>query len=345
MNSSDQRPPYICYVAGKSGGHIIPALTHARFQKQANSALKVLFFSTNSPLDRSLLEHTTLIDTYKPLALGNIPRKNIFAWPRFCMQLMTVLWQSCNLLRTHRPTKVVSMGGYISVPVCFVARLLRIPVEVYELNVVPGAAVKLLSRWADRVHLCFGATRIYLPIHAHCVQGAYPLRYTESERLERTDACQTLGISPEKKIILVAGGSQGSRFINEIMQKYVRTKERSDRCVIIHQTGAADVHTVKQGYRECGIDAIVFAYRDDIHLCYAAADVVVARAGAGTLFELLFFKKSSLIIPLETATTDHQKDNALSMLQEHPQLFKVFLQAEVEKQPEEFFQQLSLFCQ
>lgn len=341
----DIREPFICYVAGKSGGHIIPALTHAQTERCKNKALRVLFFSTNSALDRSLLKNHKEIAVYQPLALGNIPRKNILLWPHFIVQLITVVWQSFSLLRRYRPAKVVSMGGYISVPVCFVARLLGIPVEVYELNVVPGAAVKLLSRWAQVTHLCFSQTKQYLPKTANWKLTTYPLRYTDDDRFGMWHARTMLGIPEDGQVILVLGGSQGSHFINEIMQKYVmQTKHYADY-YIIHQTGVADVDAVRTFYKQQHIPALVFSYRPDIHLCYAAADVVVARAGAGTLFELLFFNKFSLIIPLETSTTDHQKDNALSMQNEHPELFKVFLQADVAKKPANFFEVLGSFCQ
>jgi UDP-N-acetylglucosamine--N-acetylmuramyl-(pentapeptide) pyrophosphoryl-undecaprenol N-acetylglucosamine transferase len=334
---------YICYVAGKSGGHIIPALTHAQNEMRENPKVKVLFFSTNSPLDRSLLEHNKLIDVYQPLELGNVPRKNMLAWPRFMLHLVTVFFQTFRLLARHRPVKVVSMGGYISVPVCYVARLLRIPFEVYELNVVPGEAVKLLSKSAAVTHLCFASTRKYLPQAAHCQVSAYPLRYTEQDTVSRHVACEALGLDANKKIICVLGGSQGSRFVNELLQKYVLHSADAHESVIIHQTGVADVQGVKDFYQKQGVTALVFAYRNDIHQCYAAADVLVARAGAGTLFEILFFQKPAIIIPLETATTDHQKDNALTMQAEHPQFFTVLLHGDIDKNPTPFFERLGAF--
>lgn len=330
-------PQAICYVAGKSGGHIIPALTHAQHEVKKNNNLKVLFFSTNSALDRSLLDKNPLVDVYKPLALDNVPRKNILAWPRFVVQMLNVLWQVLKMLWRYKPAKIVSMGGYISIPVCCVALVLRIPFEVYELNVVPGQAVKLLSRYAQVTHICFAETKKYLPARANCQLTGYPLRYTQQDKVSREVACAALGIDPSKKIILVLGGSQGSRFINELMQTYGMQCTDKNEYVIIHQTGAADVASVTESYQQQGIASLVFAYRNDIHLCYAAADVIVARAGAGTLFEILFFQKPALIIPLETKTTDHQKDNALTMQAEHHQWFSVLLQDDIDKNPGLFF--------
>ena len=225
------------------------------------------------------------------MSLGNIPRKNLLRWPGFLIQLIVVFYQSFVLLHRHRPEKVVSMGGYISVPVCLTARLLKIPVELYELNVVPGAAVKFLSSRADVVRICFEHTRDYLP-RAQCVKGEYPLRYTDVNRLERDQACMLLGISSEKKIILVLGGSQGSRFINELMQHYAAFNRNYHTYSIIHQTGAADVESVRSAYQHKGVDALVFSYRTDIHLCYSAADVVVARAGAALYLNYFFLKNA-----------------------------------------------------
>ena len=336
----------ICYVAGKSGGHIIPALTHAQQVKSQQPDLKVLFFSTDSPLDRSLLEHNKLIDIYQPLTLANVPRKNLLAWPTFLLQLIKVVWISFRLLHRHKPSKVVSMGGYISVPVCLVAKMLGIPIELYELNVVPGAAVNLLSRWATVTHCCFAQTKAYLSPSARCGFTPYPLRYTERDRCGRDEACAGLGIDTKKTVICILGGSQGSRFINDLVKQWVshNLKARSD-VAIIHQTGAQDIEQMQQFYQQQDLQALVFAYRHDIHLCYAAADVILARAGAGTLFEILFFKRPAIIIPLESKTTDHQRDNAFAMQADHPDLFKVLVQADVEKAPEICFAMLGRFCQ
>ena len=335
----------ICYVAGKSGGHIIPALTHAQKSKEDSPDVKVLFFSTDSPLDRSLLEKHPLVDQYQPLTLANVPRKNILAWPRFVAQFFVVMGQVFTLLRRHRPSKVVSTGGYIGLPVCMIAKILRIPVELYVLDVVPGEAAKLLSRWADVTHLAFAQTAKYLPKSAHCVETPYPLRYKEVDRIAREQACERLGIDQHKKIVCVLGGSQGSHFINDLLQRWVSENSYAKDCIIVHQTGLQGVEQVQQFYQRYGITAFVFAYRNDINLCYAAADVIVARAGAGTLFEILFFKKQAIIVPLETVTTAHQKDNALMMQTNHPQFFSVLLQKDVSDKNIIFFKKMADICQ
>lgn len=336
--------PTICYVAGKSGGHIVPALTLAQQFKHDFPSGTVLFFSTDSPLDQSLLANNALVDIHQPLTLGNVPRRTMLAWPKFLVHCLRAFWISWRLLRRYQPSKVVSTGGYISVPVCMVARLLRIPVELYGLDLVPGEALKVVSRWAATTHICFTETKTYLPRSAACSLGAYPLRYRPSDRLTRDQACSALGVDANKTIICVLGGSQGSRFMNTCVQEWIATLADASQYVIMHQTGANDKEQVAQWYQERGVAAQVFAYRDDIHLCYAAADGVIARAGAGTLFEILFFNTPAFIIPLEVSTTTHQRDNALSMQARYPDLFTVALQGEVEKDPSIAFQRLGSFC-
>lgn len=334
---------YICYVAGKSGGHIIPAMTHAHKFLQKNPEYKLLFFSADAELDRSIVKHYPFVYKSLPLRLENVPRKNIIAWPRFLFRLTRVVWQCLKNFLRYRPVRVVSMGGYLSVPVCAVAYLLKIPVQIHELNVVPGAAVKLVSKWAESTHLCFEKTKYYLSKRAACKLGSYPLRYTSTDHISRNEACNKLGIDPQKKILCVLGGSQGSHFINQALQVWARSCGDPSRYYIIHQTGACEVEQVQRAYKHAGIDALVFGYRNDLNVCYSAADSIVARAGAGTLFEVLFFKKPAIIIPLEAATTGHQVDNAEAMRASYPEFFRVLRQGDLQKKPSLLSESLGLF--
>lgn len=334
--------PYICYVAGKSGGHIIPAITHAQAELRENPEKQVLFFSSDGSLDRTILEKYSFINKLITLKLANVPRKKLVAWPKFFIQLTWSFMRIFFIFLRYRPEKVVSMGGYLSVPVCLVAHVLRIPIHLYELNVVPGEAVKFLSTWADVTHFCFQKTEYYLSKKVVSTLSDYPLRYTESDRIKREDACRKLGLDPAKKTICVLGGSQGSQFINTMLNTWAQSRENCSDYQVIHQTGVRDVEQVQHAYQKAGVDALVFAYRDDLHFCYAAADKIVARAGAGTLFEILFFKKPALIIPLEAATTAHQVDNAEAMHTAYPELFTLLRQHDIEMNPDLFHRTLSL---
>ncbi len=331
----------ICYVAGKSGGHIIPALTQAQKVLEQSPQYKIAFFSTSSSLDISLIQPERWISLYIPLTLENIPYGRWHAYPKFLVQLVFAVAQSTYVLLQLKPQKIVSMGGYISLPVCLAARILRIPIELYELNVIPGAANKFLSRHAQTVYTCFKQTPSYLP-SVHCQLVDYPLRFKHEHVLSREQAFHMLKLSSNKKILLILGGSQGSHFINELVKNFVVwcTTHNHEIPHIIHQTGERDVEHLKEFYSTHHQAAQVFAYSSDMSVYYSAADLTIARAGAGTLFELAFFKKLAFIIPLEVATTAHQLDNAQALSEQYPKLFTVRRQKDIELDPVKLYDQL-----
>lgn len=335
----------IAFVAGRSGGHIVPALTLA--QQLINKDLekgkeppKILFFSTDTELDRKLMSESTNISYYKPLALSNVPRKNWYRYPIFIYQLVCAFLSSFWLLYRYSPAKLISMGGYISIPVCLAAWCLRMPIELYELNIEPGAATRFLACFSTQVNTVFTETCKLLKAK-NCVKTVYPIRFSDADRELLAQARYILGIEPGKKTLVVLGGSQGSHFINTLIQKFVIDfPEKAREIAIVHQAGRKDVHALTHFYKLHDVAAVVFDYRSDAQHIYNAADLIICRAGAGTLFEIAFFKKQAFVIPLETATTKHQIANAHAMAREYPQLFTVFYQKELEANPAFFFNSL-----
>ena len=310
------------YVAGRSGGHIIPCATIAR--EDALQGYKTIFVITNSPLDKKIIDQYAFLDT---VARVNVARKAGF-WGLllFIGQLFYSFIQSIRLLLATRPERVISSGGYIAIPVCFAAWILRIPVELYELNVVPGKAIRLVSKIAETTHICFKETKKYLP---RGVLGTYPVRFTSQDLIDPAKARETLGLEKNKKTIVILGGSQGSQFLNTLIISWLKAYPvELSTLQIVHQSGTQDLFFLKTMYAELGVKALVFDFKADMHYVYSAANIIIARAGAGTLFEINFFKKRSIIIPLEASTTDHQVDNAYAMASEHPNYFMVLRQAQ-----------------
>jgi len=323
-------PNNICFVAGRSGGHIVPCLTIAQHHESAP-----LFFSTTSPLDRQLLGNNKIVGTHVPLRLGNVPYKKPWLLPQFIMHLATAFFKSFYHLHAFKPTKIITTGSYIAIPVCLAGWLLRIPIELLEVNVKPGSAIKFLAPCATTINICFTETQKYLPKNK-CVVTKYPVRFTQKDKnITKTVACKQLNLDPARKTILVLGGSQGSIFINNLIKTYVETNQMMhSKLQIIHQTGAHDATDWQSFYKNVSIPAVVFDYRDDISNCYTAADVVISRAGAGSMFETLFFAKPCITIPLESKTNTHQRDNARAMANEYPEFFTVLRQQELNKSQE-----------
>jgi UDP-N-acetylglucosamine--N-acetylmuramyl-(pentapeptide) pyrophosphoryl-undecaprenol N-acetylglucosamine transferase len=328
-----------CYVAGKSGGHIIPALVHIQRSLTDDLGTSVLFFSTDGALDCSIIAQSGSVNRHVALHLPSVPHKKRRDYPLFLWRLGSAFLRSFKILYSVRPEKVISMGGYISLPVCYAAWILGVPIELYELNVIPGKAVKVLSRYARTVYTCFKETAAHLSVN--CVLIDYPLR--SFNVINRHEACEVLAISGDQKVLLILGGSQGSEFINGLAGEFCKwyVTYRNVKLHVIHQTGERNLELVKCMYDVNGISATVFSYKPDIGSCYSAADAVIARAGAGTLFELLFFKKHSFVIPLEAGITVHQRENAYAMSREYPDVFTTMLQQEIMQDKERAFQLLA----
>ena len=306
---------YICFVAGRSGGHIIPALTLAKKEKK-----QILFFTTHKQLDKKILNQEQVVNTHIALWLDNIARRPI-KLVRFGFQFCVALIHSFFYLIKYKPQKIVSMGGYVSLPVCIAGRLLHIPIELYELNATPGRATKLLAPLAQTIFVCFKeAKKFFNP--KKCTVTSYPIRFTK--HINKTKAYQQCNLEPSKKTIFILGGSQGSLEINNNIKKLIKEKKYDPRAVqFIHQTGKQDTTNWQELYKKNNLHAFVFDYYASLEHCWAIADVVICRAGAGTLFEALHFQKKCIVFPLIAKTTHHQKENALAMSKQYPDLFTI----------------------
>lgn len=339
----------VCVVAGKSGGHIIPGMTSIHQYVQAHPEYRVLFFSTDTALDRSLIALYPFVYSYVPLRMGGVPGKKIWLYPLFLLQCLRAVGISYHYLRKQRPDRVVSMGGYLSIPVCIAAWWLRIPIELFELNAEPGKAVLWLAPLARKVFIVFDEARAYFkktPVQL----TEYPLRFTANDRMPQASALVQLGLHPALKTIVILGGSQGSRSINELMQNFFSAyPELAGRIQVIHQAGARNVDDLVSLYNHLGIKAVVYDYDHNVQYTYCAADLIIARAGAGTLFEIGFFEKRAIIVPLEVSSTMHQVANAEAMvhldkerariLHREP-LFTVFRQKAIESNPAQFYAEI-----
>lgn len=319
----------ICCVAGRSAGHIVPGLTRVRQLLEKEAGQEVVFFSTDSSLDKKIANGFPFISHHIPLHFEGTPQGSIKRYPRFLWQLFVSSAQAIFWLIKKRPHTIVSTGGYISIPVCLAGRLLGIRVELFELNALPGRAIRFLAPFVSVLYVCFEETKALFK-NRPCILTDYPVRFNEeNKKVSPEKILSILNLSPSKKTIFVLGGSQGSHFINKTIQKLF-TEEPSfkDSFQLIHQTGKEDNSDFIQFYKENNIQAYVFGFYAYPEKLYPAADVVICRAGAGTLFETLFFSKRCIVIPLETTSTDHQLNNAYAFQKQYPQSVSVLRQQE-----------------
>jgi UDP-N-acetylglucosamine--N-acetylmuramyl-(pentapeptide) pyrophosphoryl-undecaprenol N-acetylglucosamine transferase len=201
-------------------------------------------------------------------------------------------------LKAFQPDLVFSKGGYVSLPVVFAARKLKIPCYSHESDFSAGLANRLIARKCVSVFTSFPETANTLP---HGKYSGAPLRRSLFSTT-RAEARRKLDIPFHSPVLLVFGGGSGSAPINDAVRKHL--KELTDEYYILHVCGKGNtIESNLKNYRQ-------FEFVADMGTLYAAADLVLSRAGAGTIFELLALKKPSLLIPLSGATRGDQKQNA-----------------------------------
>lgn len=326
-------------VASGSGGHIVPALTLAQQWQEKNPTGSVYFVTSSRALDQKIGAQYPWITAVKANSLINLPGKKVWCYPLFVWQLLKSFVRSWWFMRTVKPDRVISTGGLLAIPVCAAARLHGTPINLYELNVVPGKATQFLAPYATTIFSPFAATAEYFGNNRKkCIVTPYPVRFTEHDLShDRTALVAALNeLSPtrpfttERKTMFVLGGSQGSAFLNDLIKQWVKDNPTEHHAVqIIHQAGNVGIKAWNTFYAQHAIPAVVFAYHHQIQDCYNLADVVISRAGAGSLFELAFFKKQSIIIPLSGVADNHQVYNGQAMAEQNPTLFTVINQQSI----------------
>ena len=328
---------YICVVAGKSGGHIIPAATLCQKFLKDNPDFNVLFFSTNSKLDSEIISKYNFVSNHIKLEINGLS-KNPIKLIKF--NLIISFFKSFKILKKLNPIKVISTGGIISIPVCLSAILLKIPVEIYELNVIPGKATKFLSKFNVKIFTVFSNTCNYFNIKTgkdSCKLINYPVRFVQENIIPKNLAIKKINqeLKPDhnfdtsKKTIFIIGGSQGSVSINKIVKDFFESNNESKSLYqVIHQTGEAQVEELEKFYQEHKITSLVFSFKNNLEFYYCASDIIISRAGAGSIFEILFFTKNlenkkAIIIPLENTADNHQVENAKAIAKDYPEIFVV----------------------
>lgn len=323
----------ILVIAAGSAGHILPALTFATSWCAKEEGRIISFIGSNKKLDATILKNSQNLAHQEQYYLMDLPGLKLWRYPIFLFQLIRIVIHSLFLLHRQKPEMVYTTGALLAVPICIAARLLRIPVVLHELNVQPGKAILFLAPFATKILLTFKATQVLFKKNTvKCEVRPYPVRFTEQDKQQSKSvalACISELSSQlffeDKKTIFIFGGSQGSQFLNQTIKNWIvgLSQVEREQIQIIHQSGAVQLQNLQALYKNLSVTAFVFAYYHQLQTMYCAADMVICRAGAGTLFELLFFNKKSIVIPLEGLADDHQLTNAQLMAKEHPELFTV----------------------
>lgn len=290
----------IVVACGGTGGHSFPGL--AVSEELVRRGHEVVVWSSGRDVESSVMKRWTgpVFSTgARQLAVRN-------AW-----HILRSIIRCRREIKRMQPDVLLAMGSYSSLPPVIAARSRGVKVCLHEANTVPGKAVEFLSRFAEKVAVSFDITSEYLP-GVVCERTGLPVRsdITAGKRFDFIPA--------DAFVVFVTGGSQGAHAVNlllmdalSMMKRELDRREGPKRPLyVIHQTGVRDEGEAMTAYAGVSLPARVHAFESEMANAFASADIVVARAGASTCFELAACGKPALLIPLPTAMRNHQHFNA-----------------------------------
>lgn len=296
MNSASL-PRSALVMAGGTGGHIFPGLAVAQALRSAG--WQVRWLGAPDSMESRIVPPRgfpmELIDFQGVRGKGRLA---LLAAP---WRLARACWQSLAVLRRLRPSVVVGLGGYISLPAGLTAALLRIPLVLHEQNAVAGLANRVLARLAQRV---FSAYPNALPA-AHWVGN--PLR---AEFLQQATPQQRFAARSGPLRVLVVGGSLGARALNTVVPQALALIAPEQRPTVIHQSGEKQIDELRANYAAAGVAATLTPFIDNTAQAFAEADLVLCRAGASTVTEIAAVGAAAVFVPFPFAVDDHQTHNA-----------------------------------
>lgn len=297
----------VMVMAGGTGGHVFPALAVADVLRQSGASVEWL--GTPKGIENTLVPNAQI--PLNHLTVEGVRGKGIVGILKAPFLVLSAIVQAIGILRRFKPNVVIGFGGFASGPGGVAAKLLGIPLVIHEQNAIAGTTNKLLSKVANRVLAAFdnafsnvAAEKVGNPVRSEIVNLPKPDdRYTQRQQQK------------EALHLLVLGGSQGAKAINEIVPAAIALIDEAHRPMIRHQAGKSHWESTQKIYTECGVEAEVAAFVDDMAAAYAWADLIICRSGALTVCEISAAGVAALMVPLPNAIDDHQRFNAMSLTQ------------------------------
>jgi UDP-N-acetylglucosamine--N-acetylmuramyl-(pentapeptide) pyrophosphoryl-undecaprenol N-acetylglucosamine transferase len=292
----------ILFAGGGTMGPVTPLLAVLRRMKQLDPELSFAWAGTADGPERGLIE-TEGIPFY-PIPVAKLPRYPTVRWLTWPVAYLRARIAAWNLLRTKRPSLVVAAGGFTQVPIMAAARWRRIPCAIHQLDAEPGLSNKRVAKMCRSVTTSFPYDfDVFDDVETTRVPT--PCRFDPESMPSRTDAAKRFGLQPEKPILFVVGGGTGAAALNDATWK---TKSRLLRDMqIIHATGKGKATVLTQ---DAGYVMREFLDEEDIKHAYAAADLVVSRAGMGGLSDLACLSKPAIFVPIPKS---HQEQNVIKL--------------------------------
>jgi UDP-N-acetylglucosamine--N-acetylmuramyl-(pentapeptide) pyrophosphoryl-undecaprenol N-acetylglucosamine transferase len=307
-----QRSLRVIISGGGTGGHIFPAIAIANALKKINPSSEFLFVGAQGRMEMEKVPAAGYKIT--GLAIAGIQRKLSLSNFLLPFKVINSVLKSRSIIRDFRPDVAIGVGGYASGPLLFAATGMKVPSLIQEQNSFAGITNKLLAKRVQKICVAYEGMEKYFPAEKIVMTGN-PVRENMVDIAgKREEAMKFFELNPNKKTVLVIGGSLGARTINESIAAGL--SELINRNIqLIWQTGKGfyqNARGLTLAHTSSGIKAFDFIQRMD--LAFAAADVVVSRAGASSVSELTLVGKPSILVPSPNVAEDHQTKNAMALV-------------------------------
>jgi UDP-N-acetylglucosamine--N-acetylmuramyl-(pentapeptide) pyrophosphoryl-undecaprenol N-acetylglucosamine transferase len=309
----------IIISGGGTGGHIFPAIAIANALKELDPATEILFVGANGRMEMEKVPAAG----YKIIGLDiqGIQRKSVWKNVLFPVKLFRSVRKALRILIDFKPDVVVGVGGYASGPLLYAASVKKIPYLIQEQNSYAGVTNKWLGKNAEKICVAFDGMEKFFPF-GKIIKTGNPIR-RDSVNIagKHMQALELYKLSAFKKTILVTGGSLGARTLNSSIMAGLDKIIAAD-VQIVWQTGKfyykGIIEKLGENYHP---DIRIVEFLSRMDLAYAAADVIISRAGAGTIAELCVIKKPVILVPSPNVAEDHQTKNALALVQNNAAAF------------------------
>ena len=323
--------PRIIVSGGGTGGHIFPAISIANALKELCPNADILFVGAEGRMEMQRVPDAGYRIIGLPVA--GFDRQHLWKNVAVLVKLLRSQLKARRIVRDFRPQVAVGVGGYASGPMLKACAMAGIPTLIQEQNSYAGVTNKLLAKQAAKICVAYEGMERFFPADKIILTGNPVRQNLRDNRATRAEGAAHFGLDPQKKTILVLGGSLGARTLNRTMEAGLRTILGHPEVQFIWQTGKIYIDEVKQAITAFTGEAVrnvrvaslpnlfVSDFIKHMELAYAAADLVVSRAGAGSISEFCLLGKPVILVPSPNVAEDHQTKNALALVQKDAALY------------------------
>ena len=304
----------ILMSGGGTGGHIFPAIAIANKLKEHFPCADILFVGAKGRMEMEKVPAAGY--PIEGLWISGFQRKVTVDNLSFPFKLMNSLCNAKKIVKRFKPDVAIGTGGYASGPLLFAASRKKVPTLILEQNSYPGITNKILGKRVDKVCVAYAGMEKYFPGKKLVVTGAPIRKEILNLKVGRREGLEFFGLNDKMPVLLVIGGSQGARGINNAIIENLNAILQQE-VQLLWQTGKSSIEMAKQVAKESRFSSRVkvIEFISEMDKAYAAANILVSRAGAIAIAEIIAVGKPAIFIPLPSAAEDHQTKNALSLTQ------------------------------